>query len=218
MEQKSKSIKEIHELLMESVREENKKQNEEFSNSIFNINSKKNLIAIARESLKPKPIKLRKTQINIAPVKINKSFKKKILNLSPKKENLTKNIFTDKQYLNFILNDLHFIYSNMKRRQNKLNPININNDYLISRIQKGNKYNSYGVTKRRHFKIINLKTNFPKKPTMVNLLSQIIGENNPNVNDKYEDNITENNNYFNNLCYDNIKKKFYVKEKINKFY
>ena len=213
----NKSLQEIHDLLMESVREENKKQNEEFSNSIFNINSKRNLIAIAKESLKPKPIKLRKTQINFTPVKINKSFQKKIINISPKKENLTKNIFTDKQYLNFILNDLHFIYSNMKRRQNKLNPINLNNDYLISRMKKGNKYKSYGVTKRRHFNIINLKTNFPKKPTMINLLSQIIGDNNINGNDKYEDNTTENNRHFNNLCYDNIKKKYYIKEKVNKF-
>ena len=106
----------------------------------------------------------------------------------------------------------------MKRRQNKLNPINLNNDYLISRMKKRNKYNSYGVTKRKNFKIINLKTNFPKKPAMINLLSQIIGDNNSNGNDKYEDNTTENNNYFNNLCYDNIKKTYFVKEKVNKFY
>ena len=215
---KQKSLQEIHDLLMESVREENKKQEEDFSNSIFNINSKRNLIAIAKESLKPKPIKLRKTQINITPVKINKSFEKKILNISPKKENLTKNIFTDKQYLNFILNDLHIIYSNIKRRQNNLNPININNDYLISRIKKRNKYNSYGATKRKHFKIINLKNNFNKKPTDINLLSQIIGDNNSKGNDKYEINTTENNNYFSNSDYDNIKKIYYVKEKVNKFY
>ena len=215
---KQKSLQEIHDLLMESVREENKKQEEDFSNSIFNINSKRNLIAIAKESLKPKPIKLRKTQINITPVRINKSFEKKILNISPKKENLTKNIFTDKQYLNFILNDLHIIYSNIKRRQNNLNPININNDYLISRIKKRNKYNSYGATKRKHFKIINLKNNFNKKPTDINLLSQIIGDNNSKGNDKYEINTTENNNYFSNLDYDNIKKIYYVKEKVNKFY
>ena len=215
---KQKSLQEIHDLLMESVREENKKQEEDFSNSIFNINSKRNLIAIAKESLKPKHIKLRKTQINITPVKINKSFEKKILNISPKKENLTKNIFTDKQYLNFILNDLHIIYSNIKRRQNNLNPININNDYLISRIKKRNKYNSYGATKRKHFKIINLKNNFNKKPTDINLLSQIIGDNNSKGNDKYEINTTENNNYFSNSDYDNIKKIYYVKEKVNKFY
>ena len=215
---KEKSLQEIHELLMESVREENKKQKEEFSNPIFNINSKKNLIAIAKESLKPKPIKLRKTQINIMPVKINKSFDKKILKISPKKENLTKNILTDKQYLNFILNDLHIIYNNMKRRQNKINPINLNNDYLFQRMKRGNKFNSYGVTKRRHFKIMNLKTNFPKKPTMINLFSQIVGEDISNENDKIEEITTENNSYFNNLRYDNLKKNYYVKEKINKFY
>ena len=36
---------------------------------------------------------------------------------------------------------------------------------------------------------------------------------------KYENNITEdNNNYFNNLCYDNNEKKIYVKDNTNNYY
>ena len=52
-----KNIKEVHEQLMQNVREENEKERRESLNPLFNINSKNNLISIAKETLKPKVYK-----------------------------------------------------------------------------------------------------------------------------------------------------------------
>ena len=219
-----RDLKEIHELLMENVREENEKSRKELSNSLFNINTKNNLISVAREALKPKNLKQYKVNNNsIKPIKISRASFKKRSKISKKSENIkTNNIFSDKKYLNLMLKDLKLISSSIKKRQNRFSPsYSNNNSFLFNNNKKNkNKYNSYGVTKSKNIKKINLKLNNNiMKYNNVNLLTQIIGDQNSNENSKYENNITEdNNNYFNNLCYDNNEKKIYVKDNTNNYY
>ena len=222
-----KDLKQIHELLMENVKEENEKEKNEFSNSLFNLNTKNNLIAIAKEALKPKHVnhyKIKKNN-NITPVKISKASLKKSCKISKQTENIkTNNILSDKKYLNLMLNDLKNISSSIQRRQNRFNPSYSNDNSILSNNKNRNKlkYNSYGVTKSKNIKTMNLKLNNKiqmQKYNKVNLLTQIIGENNSDENSKYENNnITESNSYFNNLCYDNNEKKIYVKETTNNYY
>ena len=50
---------------------------------------------------------------------------------------------------------------------------------------------------------------------MVDLLNQVVGDKYSKNNYKYEANITENNNYFDNLCYDNEENKFVIREKMD---
>ena len=136
---KQKDLKEIHELLLENVREENEKQSKELSNSQTNLNSKKDLISAAREALKPKIF--RKIKNNNILVKINRSYDKKVSKkFLYKNELLKKSLFSDKQYLNFLLSDLKLISNSIKSRQNKFNPIYSNNNNSIIKINKNNKY------------------------------------------------------------------------------
>ena len=224
--QQQKDLKQIHELLMENVKEENEKERKEFSNSLFDINTKNNLIAIAKEALKPKLLKQYKIKNNnITPMKVCRASLKKTSKISKKIENIkTSNILSDKKYLNLMLNDLKNISSSIQRRQNRFNPSYSNNNSFLSNNKNINKlkYNSYGITKSRNTKKMNLKLNNKiqiQKYNKVNLLTQIIGENNSDENSKYENNnITESNSYFNNLCYDNIENKIYIKETANNYY
>ena len=140
----SKDLKEIHELLMENVREENEKQNKEFLNSIFNRNAKKNLITAARESLKPKYIKHNKIKINNAPVKINRSVGKNYIKLNHNEKMKKVNILSDQQYLSFMLSDLKHISSSIKKRQNQFNPSNYTENSNLSK------------EKNNYFSLINL--------------------------------------------------------------
>ena len=188
-----KDLKKIHELLMENVREENEKNNKEFSNSIFNKSSNENLITAAKEALKPKNLKQQKIKNNDVPIKIkiNRSIGKNFSKLPQKEKTKKYNILSDKQYLNLMLNDLKQISKSLKRKQNSFN-----------------KYNSHLVSKNNNSKVINLKMKYNiknKNYNMVNLLTQIIGDQTYN-----ENNITENNNYFNNLHFDNEEQKLYV--------
>ena len=211
---KQKDLKEIHELLLENVREENEKQSKELSNSQTNLNSKKDLISAAREALKPKIF--RKIKNNNILVKINRSYDKKVSKkFLYKNELLKKSLFSDKQYLNFLLSDLKLISNSIKSRQNKFNPIYSNNNNSIKKINKNNKYYSFGHTKNNNVKMMNLQINNSlrkKKYNMVNLLTQIVGDKELTENNKYENDITEDNSYFYNLCYDNNEQKVYVKD------
>ena len=220
-------MKQIHELLMENVKEENEKSKKEFSNSFFKINTKNNLISIAKESLKPKHLKQYKItkNNNITPVKVSTASFKKNCKISKQIENIkVNNILSDKKYLSLMLNDLQSISSSIKRRQNRFNPSYSNDNSILSNNKNRNKlkYNSYGVTKSKNLRKMNLKLNNKnqmQKYNKVNLLTQIIGENNSDENSKYENNIiTETNSYFNNLCYDNNKNNIYVKENTKKCY
>ena len=211
---KQKDLKEIHELLLENVREENEKQSKELSNSQTNLNSKKDLISAAREALKPKIF--RKIKNNNILVKINRSYDKKVSKkFLYKNDLLKKSLFSDKQYLNFLLSDLKLISNSIKSRQNKFNPIYSNNNNSIKKINKNNKYYSFGHTKNNNVKMMNLQINNSlrkKKYNMVNLLTQIVGDKELTENNKYENDITEDNSYFYNLCYDNNEQKVYVKD------
>ena len=211
---KQKDLKEIHELLLENVREENEKQSKDLSNSHTNLNSKKDLISAAREALKPKIF--RKIKNNNIPVKINRSYdKKESKKFIYKNDLLKKSLFSDKQYLNFLLSDLKLISNSIKSRQNKFNPKYSNNNNSIKKINKNNKYYSFGHTKNNNVKMMNLQINNSlrkKKYNMVNLLTQIVGDKELTENNKYENDITEDNSYFYNLCYDNNEQKVYVKD------
>ncbi len=220
-----KGIKEVHEQLMQNVREENEKERRESLNPLFNINSKNNLISIAKETLKPKVYKPYKINEKYMPTKISKPIIKKNSKNSPKRENFRKNItFSDKEYLSFMMNDLKVISSSIKRKQNKFNPIYSHNNSILQNIKKENKtnkYNSCGVTKKNNNRIVNLKMNNNNAKmqnyNIVNLLSQVTGDKEYNDDCKYENNITENNatennTYFNNLCYDKEEKKFFIEE------
>jgi hypothetical protein len=211
---KQKDLKEIHELLLENVREENEKQSKDLSNSHTNLNSKKDLISAAREALKPKIF--RKIKNNNIPVKINRSYdKKESKKFIYKNDLLKKSLFSNKQYLNFLLSDLKLISNSMKSRQNKFNPKYSNNNNSITKKNKNNKYYSFGHTKNNNVKMMNLQINNSlrkKKYNMVNLLTQIVGDKELTENNKYENDITEDNSYFYNLCYDNNEQKVYVKD------
>ena len=220
-----RDIKEIHELLMQNVREENEKENKELLNPVFNLSSKNNLISVAKETLKPKNYKKYNIKDKLIPVKITKPIGKNSSKISPKRDKFRKNItFSDKEYLSFMMNDLKVISSSIKRKQNKFNPIYSHNNSILQNLKKenkNNKYNSCGVTKKNNNRIFNLKMNSNNAKmqnyNIVNLLSQVTGDKEYNDDCKYENNITENNNYFNNLCYDNDEKKFYVEENLNNF-
>jgi hypothetical protein len=211
---KQKDLKEIHELLLENVREENEKQSKDLSNSQTNLNSKKDLISAAREALKPKIF--RKIKNNNIPVKINRTYdKKESKKFIYKNDLLKKSLFSDKQYLNFLLSDLKLISNSMKSRQNKFNPKYSNNNNSITKKNKNNKYYSFVHTKNNNVKMMNLQINNSlrkKKYNMVNLLTQIVGDKELTENNKYENDITEDNSYFYNLCYDNNEQKVYVKD------
>ena len=210
MEQKD--LREIHKLLLENVREENEKERKEISNSSFNINSKNNLISVAKEALKPKVLKQVKIKNNSTSQKINKSIGKKTSKITSMNDNFKNNIFSNKQYLNFMINDLKIISSSITKQQNKYYSSYTKDNRLLPNIQKRNKYFIYEGKKG-----INLKRNNMKKGNYntINLLNQIIGDNdNDNEIEKYDNNTTtENNNYFNNLCYDNNEERIYIKEK-----
>ena len=210
-----KDLKEIHKLLLENVREENEKQMKESSNFQIKFNYKKDLISAAREALKPRAILKEKIK-NISPIKVSRSCNKKSSKkFSYHNEVLKKSVFSDKQYLHFLLNDLKLISNSLKRQKNKYNPIYSNNYNLLETINKTNKYDSFGHTKNNNMKMMNLKIdNSLKKKNynMVNLLTQIIGDKESNENKKSENNITEGNSYFYNLCYDNNDQKVYVKD------
>ena len=213
---------------MQNVREENEKERKELLNPIFNINSKNNLISVAKETLKPKAYKQYKGNDKYVPIKITKPIIKKNCKdknkNSPKMEIFRKNItFTDKEYLSLMMNDLRMISSSIKKKQNKFNQIYSNNYSLLQSLKRDNKirkYNSYGNTRKNNIRMINIKMNNNNENSIrnnnnyniVNLLSQIVGEKESNDDYKYENNITENNNYFNNLCYDHEEKKFFVEE------
>ena len=211
-----------HQLFIENVNEENQKKND-ISDSIFQLNSKKNLISVAKETLKSRnnkfnKIKLKnpvvKTEQNeISPKKKFKSTKKKNKEKEDVKSNL---IFSDKDYLNFMLNDLKLISSSLEKQQKRFNPTYPDNSFRIN-----NKFISYNKNnkKRNNRKVYNYKkeNNLRKQNyTNINLLNQIIG-----IPDEYEPNfvnkaaVTEDNIDFNNLFFENTTNEIIYEENMN---
>ena len=158
-----KDIKEIHELLLQNVREENEKERRESLNPLFNINSKNNLISIAKETLKPKVYKPYKINEKYMPTKISKPIIKKNSKNSPKREIFRKNItFSDKEYLSFMMNDLKEISSSIRRKQNKFNQIYSNNYSILKNLKKDHKYSKYNLyenTRNNNIRMLNIKIN-----------------------------------------------------------
>ena len=212
------SVIRIQKLFLQNVKEENEKEKNE-TNSVFN--TKRNLISIAKETLKPKNLKyynIDEYNNDYKPVKIKKINRKRNNKISPKHENIRRNILlSDKDYLSFLLNDLKSISS----RNRNISPTYSNNISFLSK-QKGSKYSEYNsndVTKNNiNINIYNPNINLYNEKNncnMVDLLNQIVGYKYSKNNSKYEANITENNNYFDNLCYDNEENKFVVRENMN---
>ena len=210
-----------HKLFIENVIEENKKK-DNISDSIFQLNSKNNLISIAKETLKTRnnkfnkiklknPVLLTKQPENLAKIKI-KSTKKKI---KEKEDNKNHLIFTDKEYLNFMLNDLKSISSSIEKKQRKFNPTFSNN------LRKRNNFNfsSNNNKKRNNRKLLNYKKISNLKThnyNNINLLQQIIG--NQDEDDiKYETKatVTEDNMNFENLYFDKFTNEIFYKDNVN---
>ena len=194
----------FHRLFIESVNEENEKMNEK-ADSIFQLTSKNNLIAIAKENLKSKnnlKLKVKNPQTN-SKVKLPKIKIKSIKKKEKKNENVKNDFkFSEQEYLNFMLNDLKYISSSIKKKQNKYNPIYTNNSiYLKNRLSQDGKIKD--KRKLNDFKRIKGTHNLKKHNyNDINLLNQIIGskeEVKPSYENKItatEDNLSLNDFYF----------------------
>ena len=210
----------MHKLFIENVIEENQKN--QISDSIFQLNSKNNLISIAKETLKNRnnkfnnvkqnnPVLLTKQPEISTKIKI-KPIKKKI---KEKEDNKNHIIFSDKEYLNFMLNDLKSISSSIEKKQRKYNPTFSNN------LSKRNNYYFYSNDnkKRNKRKLFNYKQMNNSKMhnyNNINLLQQIIGEQDEDEV-KYENKVTltEDNTQFDNLYFDKYASEFFYKDNIN---
>ena len=200
-----KSVKEIHDFFLQNIREENEKERREIPSYEFNLNLKKNFISVGKETLKPnKKIYNLKTNYTIDKSKINKSFDKKNKNKTNSKNIKKNNIFSDKEYLTYMLNDLKLIFSSIKRRQSNFNKSNYNynnNRTMMSNFKslkndnKFRQYNTYRSTRSSNT-LFNNSNNLQTcnyKP--VNLLKQIIGDKYfiDNYCFKHDYNLTKNN-------------------------
>ena len=209
-----------HRLFIENVKEENQKK-DDISDSIFQLNSKKNLISIAKETLKFRNNKFNKMNLinpvvkteqnEITPKKKFKSTKKQIKEREDFKYNI---IFSDKDYLNFMLNDLKLISSSIEKQQKRFNPTYPDNSFKIN-----NNFISYNNKKRKnrklynHKKANNLRTQNYKS---INLLNQIIGIQDENELDfANKADATEDNIDFNNLYFENTTNEIIYEEKMN---
>ena len=210
------SVIRIQKLFLQNVKEEIEKEKNE-PNSV--LNTKRNLISIAKETLKPKNLKYNNIDDynnDYKPVKIKKINQKRKNKISPKHEIIRRNILlSDKDYLSFLLSDLKTISS----RNKNISPTYSNNISFLSK-QKGSKYSEYNSNDetKNNINIYNPNINqYNEKNNcnMVDLLNQIVGDKYSKNNYKYEANITENNNYFDNLCYDKEENKFVVRENMN---
>ena len=193
----------FHRLFIESVNEENEKMNEK-ADSIFQLTSKNNLIAIAKENLKSKnnlKLKVKNPQMN-SKVKLPK-IKIKSKKKEKKNENVKNDFkFSEQEYLNFMLNDLKYISSSIKKKQNKYNPIYTNNSiYMKNRLSQDGKIKD--KRKLNDFKRIKGSHNLKKHNyNDINLLDQIIGSKEvekPSYENKItatEDNLSLNDFYF----------------------
>ena len=196
-------LREIHELLMKNVKEENEKNTQEIENSTFDINSRRNLIAVAKETLKPK---IHHYHTKNHKYKSSSPKKKNLLNayrisfFTKFPQNLKNlNISNDRQYLDYMMNELKIISSTIQKRLRRFNP---SLDYCDSFDKKCN-----NSVKKKDFKIENLYTiNFgPKRRcNEINLLNQIIG-------DSKDDEKSENEN-------DDNEKESYEKNKAGFFF
>lgn len=174
----------VHEgqnLLQKNVQIENEKQSSENENASFDIKSKRNLIHVAKETLKPKKHINKYLNNPLSPNK--KCDINKILN---QKKLMNKNyLSSDKQYLNFVLNEYKSISTTMISQQKKLNPslnIIINNNI-------SNKYLN------RNSKLKNLYTDnigIKKNCKEINLLDQICGSKDEKENYQITERTNEN--------------------------
>ena len=206
-------MKNFHKLLIENINEENEKRNEE--DSIFQSTSKNNLISLAKENLKSKNnLKLKikniqtSTKVKLPKIKL-KSIKKK----EKKNENVKNDFkFSDKEYLNFMLHDLKYISSSIKKKQNRFNPKNGNNNiYFKNRLSQDTRNRN----KRKLNDIKKIKGAYNLKThnyNDINLLDQIIGPP-EEVKPGYENKITftDDNLNLNDLYFDKFTNQILIK-------
>ena len=214
-----KTIKEIHELFLQNIKEENEKERRELPSFEFNLNLKKKFISVGKETLNSNKMKIYNLKANytIDKGKINKTFVKKNKNKNKNKTNLkinhNYNILSDKEYLTLMINDLKLICSSRKKKQIKFNnsTYNYNNNNrtmmpTFKNLKNENKFRQYNTFRgtRNTNTLFNNRNNmrtFNYKP--VNLLEQIIGDENCCHENYY--NLTRNNEERKQSFRDNIK-------------
>lgn len=160
-------IQEGQELLQRNVQIENEKRSNERENTTFDINSRRNLISVAKETLKPKKIINKKNICNSSSP--TKKYKTRIIQ-NQKKQIKRNKMSTDKQYLNYMLHEFKNISSIMINKQKKLNPS----------LNSINNYSNSNKNLSRNYYYKNLFTNnnirLKKNCKEINLLTQICGE------------------------------------------
>jgi len=212
-----KTVKEIHELFLQNIREENEKERKEIPNFEFNLNLKKKFISVGRETLNSNKMKLYnlKTNYIITKDKINKTFvkKNKNKNKTSLKLNHNHNILSDKEYLTLMIKDLKLICSSRKRKESKFNALtykyNNNNRTMMPNFKnlrneiKFKQYNTFRGSRNNNtlFNNSNKIRTFNYKP--INLLEQIIGD--ENYCHKHYYNLTKNNEEKKQSFRENIK-------------
>ena len=113
-----------HKLLLKGVKEEEEKK-DIISDPMFYLNNKKNLISLAKENLKSKNKQKIKNIFDIneetekSPKKRVKSAKKNSKEKDNNKIGSIDSIFSDQEYLNFMLKDLKTICSSIHEKENK---------------------------------------------------------------------------------------------------
>ena len=218
-----KTVKEIHDLFLQNIREENEKERKEIPSFEFNLNLKKKFISVGKETLKPNKMKIYNLKTNhiINKGKTNKTFDKKTKskNKTSLKHDIKHNIFSDKEYLTYMLNDLKLIFSSIKRKQSKFNASNYNYNYnkknrtLVSDFKnsknenKFRQYNTYRGTRNSNTLFNNSKNMQTYNYQPVNLLKQIIGDKCfiENYCYKHAYNLTQNNEEKKHSFRENIK-------------
>ena len=208
-----------HKLLLKGVKEEEEKK-DIISDPMFYLNNKKNLISLAKENLKSKNKQKIKNIFDIneetekSPKKRVKSAKKNSKEKDNNKIGLIDSIFSDQEYLNFMLKDLKTICSSIHEKEKKNMPSFC--EKLLSKIK--NKHCS-PVNKNRGKYFNNQKVNSnlkSKNCNDVNLLDQIVGteeEKGPT----YESKISGTENLFdpNEFYYENNINQFFTEETNN---
>lgn len=184
-------VSEGQELFTKNVKEENEKNIKEMENSTFDLNSRRNLISVARETLKPKIYSYNSKYQGFKSFSPKKKYHSNLdrVPFNIKFAQNSKNILDDKHYLNFMVKELKTISTRFQKRQRRFNPS----------LKYGNSFEKKNYsTIKRNYKIANLKTinlSSKRKCNEVNLLNQIIGDPSDDENLENYDYNNENGSY-----------------------
>ena len=168
-------LKKIHAILLQNVKEENEKESKELSNQLFDLNSNNDLFSMAKRSLKFNRFKFNNDGI---PIKITKPIVlKKCVGTQKKEGDETKKdtIFSDKQYLNYVMKDLKIISHSIKKKQKLFYSMYTSKFTTLPKISLNNQFkiknsDSFRTSKLNHIYMKNLKmSNY--RLSFLNLLS-----------------------------------------------